>query len=199
MRGESECNSRWSDATEGGVGLTWLFPEGVEFEPWKRVHTKRSDETDADFFLRELRLTRALGFLLQICPAAMEETKLGLHKRLSNKRVASAVEITLKAQELVARLQPGAQLQAHPDMIRRILENGSWTEDDWIRQWWAGLLVSSCSTDVPDSSTPCLLICWRSLCLFIFACWRSSAPRRQKWSRQASLRRSWKCIAHRRN
>ena len=137
---------------EGGVGLTWLFPEGVEFAPWKRVHTKRSDETDADFFLRELRLTRALGFLLQICPAAMEETKLGLHKRLSNKRVASAVEITLKAQELVARLQPSAQLQAHPDMIRRILENGSWTEDDWIRQWWAGLLVSSCSTDVPDSS-----------------------------------------------
>ena len=54
---------------EGGVGLLWLWPEGVEFEPWKRVHTKRSDETDADYFLRELRLTRALGFLRQICPS----------------------------------------------------------------------------------------------------------------------------------
>jgi hypothetical protein len=137
---------------EGGVGFAWVWPEGVEFEPWKRVHTKRSDETDADYFLRELRLTTALAFLRQVCPAAMEEMKLGLHKRLSNKRVASAVEITLKAQELLARLASGAKVQAHPDMVRRILENGSWTEDDWIRQWWAGLMVSSCSSDAPDSS-----------------------------------------------
>jgi len=137
---------------EGGVGFSWLWPDGVEFEPWRRVHTKRSDETDADFFMRELRLTRALGFLLEVCPAAMEEMKLGLHKRLSNKRVAGAVEIVLKAQELLGRLEPRAKVQAHPDMVRRILENGSWTEDDWIRQWWSGLLVSSCSADALDSS-----------------------------------------------
>jgi hypothetical protein len=43
-------------------------------------------------------------------------------------------------------------VQAHPDMVRRILENGSWTEDDWIRQWWGGLLVSSCSAAAPDTS-----------------------------------------------
>ncbi len=118
---------------ESGVGFAWMWPEDVEFEAWKRVHTKRSDETDADYFLRELRLTAALGFLSQICPIAVEEIKLGLHKRLSNKRVAGAVEIMLKGQELLARLAPGARVQAHPDMVRRILENGSWTEDDWIR------------------------------------------------------------------
>ena len=37
-------------------------------------------------------------------------------------------------------------------MVRRILENGSWTADDWIRQWWAGLVVSSCSSDGLDTS-----------------------------------------------
>jgi|GEM_PF-646224 len=137
---------------EGGVGLSWVWPEGVEFEPWKRVHTKRSDETDADYFLRELRLTRALGFLRQICLPAAEETKLALHRRLSNKRVASAVEIALQAQEMFGRCERGADKLAHPDMVRRILENGSWTEDDWIRQWWAGLLVSSCSADGLDTS-----------------------------------------------
>ena len=137
---------------DGGIGLSWLWPEGVELEAWRRVHTKRSDETDADYFLRELRLTSALGFLRQICPAAMEEMKVGFHKRLSNKRVASAVEIVLKAQEMQGRLEPGAKVQAHPDMVRRTLENGSWTEDDWIRQWWAGLLVSSCSAEAPDTS-----------------------------------------------
>ncbi len=137
---------------QDGVGFEWLWPEGVEFDAWKRVHTKRSDETDADYFLRELRLTRALGFLRRVCPAAMEEMKLALQKRLSNKRVASAVDITLKAQESLRRLAPRAKVHAHPDMVRRILENGSWTEDGWIRQWWAGLLVSSCSTGAPDSS-----------------------------------------------
>jgi hypothetical protein len=137
---------------QGGIGLSWFWPEGLEFDPWKRVHTKRLDETDADFFLRELRLTTALGFLLQVCPVAMEEMKLGLHKRLSNKRVAGAVEIVLKAQELLGQLEPGAKVQAHPDMVRRILENGSWTEDDWIRQWWSGLLVSSCGPDALDTS-----------------------------------------------
>ncbi len=135
-----------------GVGFEWLWPAGVKFEAWNRVHTKRSDETDSDYFLRELRLTRALAFVRTICPAAMEEMKLALQKRLSNKRVASAVEIALKAEALLGQLEPGEKGQAHPDMVRRVLENGSWTEDDWIRQRWGGLLVSSCSVTVPDTS-----------------------------------------------
>lgn len=137
---------------EGGVGLLWLWPEGVEFQPWKRVHTKRSDETDADYFLRELRLTTALGFLRQICPSSADEMKMTLHQRLSNKRIASAVEIVLKAQDLLGQPDGGASKLAHPDMVRRIVENGSWTEDDWIRQRWAGLLASSCSAEAPDTS-----------------------------------------------
>jgi hypothetical protein len=150
--GRVQVDLRAVRSDQGGMGFEWLWPEGVEFEAWKRVHTKRSDETDADYFLRELRLTRALGFLRRVCPAAMEEMKLALQKRLSNKRVASAVDITLKAQESLGRLAPRAKVHAHPDMVRRILENGSWSEDPWIRQWWAGLLVSSCSAGVPDSS-----------------------------------------------
>jgi len=155
---EEQCEARVQvdlkavRSDQDGVGFEWLWPEGVEFDAWKRVHTKRSDETDADYFLRELRLTRALGFLRRVCPAAMEEMKLALQKRLSNKRVASAVDITLKAQESLGRLVPRTKVQAHPDMVRRILENGSWSEDPWIREWWAGLLVSSCSTGTPDSS-----------------------------------------------
>ena len=137
---------------EEGIGVSWVWPQGVEFQPWKRLHTKRSDETDADYLLRELRLTSAFGFLRRICPSAVDETRLALHQRLSNKRVASAVEIALKAQELFATTEHDANPLAHPDMVRRILENGSWTVDDWIRQWWAGLLVSACSTDGLDTS-----------------------------------------------
>ena len=137
---------------ESGVGLSWIWPDGVEFQPWKRLHTKRSDETDADYFVRELRLTAALGFMREISPSAVEEIKVTLHQRLSNKRVASAVEIALQAQELFPSCEDRGDRLAHSDMVRRILENGSWTEDNWIRQWWAGLLASSCSPDGLDTS-----------------------------------------------
>jgi len=82
----------------------------------------------------------------------VEEIKVTLHQRLSNKRVASAVEIVLQAQELLPRCEDRGDKLAHSDMVRRILENGSWTEDNWIRQWWAGLLASSCSPDGLDTS-----------------------------------------------
>jgi hypothetical protein len=141
---------------EGEIGLSWLWPEGVEFDPWKRVHTKRSDETDADYFLRELRLARTLGFLRQICPDSADEIKLGFHQRLSNKRVASAVEIVLQGQEMLKQ-RGGTDMHADPEMVRRIVENGSWTEDNWIRRWWAGLLVSSCSAETPDTSNGMLV------------------------------------------
>lgn len=135
-----------------GVGLAFVFPAGTEFEPWQRVKTKRSDETEADFILRELRLSTALGFLSRLCPAAAPEIKHGLHDRLSNRRVACAVDIALKAQGALVREGKNAGLFVHPEVVLRVIENGSWIEDDWIRSLWAGLLVSSCSENGQDTS-----------------------------------------------
>jgi len=136
----------------GGVGLCWVFPKNVKFDPWRRVHTKRSDETDIQFFIREIRLAKALGFLQEVCPVAKEEIDHALHERFSNKRVASAVEIVLKAEDLLSRSAGAAAVLAHSEVVMRVLENGSWIEDDWIRKMWAGLLVSSCSPGGNDKS-----------------------------------------------
>ena len=38
------------------------------------------------------------------------------------------------------------------EVIVRIIEGGSWIDEDWIRKMWAGLLVSSCSADGLDRS-----------------------------------------------
>ena len=137
---------------EDGIGLAFVFPEGTEFEPWQRVKTKRSDETEADFILRELRLSTALGFLCRLCPGAATEIKHALHNRLSNKRVASAVDIALKAERTLARDEKIVAVFAHPEVVMRVIENGSWIEDDWIRGLWAGILVSSCGNDGQDTS-----------------------------------------------
>jgi hypothetical protein len=135
-----------------GVGVAFVFPEGTEFQPWQRAKTKRSDETESDFILRELRLARALGFLRRLCPWSADEVNHALLDRLSNKRVASAVEVALKAEDILLRHGHVAQPFVAADLLMRVLEGGSWIEEDWIRRMWAGLLVSSCSADGQDRS-----------------------------------------------
>ena len=137
---------------EDGTGLEFVFPRGTEFNPWERVKTKRSDETEADFILRELRLSHALGFLGRLSPGGSEQVGHALHDRLSNKRVASAVDVVLLADEA---LREGGQAElacAHPDIVMHIIESSSWIEEQWIRKLWAGLLVSSCTADGLDTS-----------------------------------------------
>jgi hypothetical protein len=135
-----------------GVGLSFVLPDGVEFHPWNRVHSKSANETDAEYFVRELRLARAMGFLQRICPPAADEIRQQLHVRHSNKRVASAVEIALRAEQLCGERDGSGSLLAHPDLVVRIIENGSWAEDEWIQGLWAGLLASSCCADGQDKS-----------------------------------------------
>lgn len=137
---------------QGGVGLTWVFPKDLKFQPWERLHTKRSDESDIQYFIREIRLARALNFLQRICPLASEEIRHALIDRLSNKRVSSAVEIALQAEQAFGLNARGAKVLAHSNVLMKIVESGSWIEDNWIRRMWAGLLVSSCDTDGQDTS-----------------------------------------------
>lgn len=137
---------------EEGVAVAFVFPEGTEFQPWQRAKTKRSDETEADFILRELRLARALGFLRRLCPWSATEVNHALIERLSNKRVASAVEIALQAEDMLLKHGHVAHPFVASEVIVRIIEGGSWIDDDWIRKMWSGLLVSSCSADGQDRS-----------------------------------------------
>ena len=137
---------------EDGVGLEFVFPKGTEFQPWQRAKTKRSDETEAAFIVRELRFSNALGFLRRLCPGAAEELRHALHDRLSNKRVASAVDIALRAEDALIRQGQIKAALAHTDIMMRIIEGGSWIEEGWIRQLWSGLLASSCTADGQDTS-----------------------------------------------
>jgi hypothetical protein len=135
-----------------GTVLAFVFPEGVNFEPWKRLHTRKSSETDAEFFVRELRLAKAFGFLGRICEPATEQIKIALRERFSNKRVTSAAEIALNAEEVLSQCEEAGSMIAHPHMLMRILEDGSWADHDWVRHMWAGLLATSCTRDGQDTS-----------------------------------------------
>src|SRR5262249_20900900 len=83
---------------------------------------------------------------------ATEEIKHALLERFSNKRVASAVDIALLADDLLESNRSAGPALAHSEIVTRVLENGSWIEESWIRSMWAGLLVSSCCGNGSDKS-----------------------------------------------
>lgn len=140
---------RWG---EDGMGLSFIFPSGMDVRLWHNPLTTASDPTEPEEILREFRLAEALAFLARICPTAEQEATLLLRKGLSNYRVLSAVEIALKAEKMLLSQPDAAGTHLPAQILLRILEDGSWTEEDWIRNFWAGLVVTSCSIDGKSGS-----------------------------------------------
>ena len=140
---------RWGD---DGMGLAFVLPEGMDLRLWESQIEAEDRLTEPEAILREFRLAGSISFLRQLCPSAAEEIRQLLREGLGNRRDASAVEIAGKAERLLASRSGAGTLLAHPQLLLRILEDGSWSEEDWVRQLWARLLVASCTVDGQDDS-----------------------------------------------
>ena len=140
---------RWGN---DGVGLTFLWPEGMDLRLWETPPRTGMQEAEPDYIVREIRMARALAFLRRICPPVADQAKNLIYAELSNVRVANAVEIALKAERLLVHEPNADKMLAHPDLIIRILEGGSWVDVDWIQELWAGLLATSCTEEGQDES-----------------------------------------------
>ena len=99
----------------------------------------------------------ASAFLGRICLPAAEEFGLLLKDKVSSWRAKNAVDIANKAQSLLEEQVQGLVVSAHPRIIYSTLENGSWAEDDFMQNLWAGLLASSCTEDGKDESNIILI------------------------------------------
>lgn len=139
-------------AGRDGIGLTFSFPHGVNLDLWDAAVKGNVTETGPDYIIREIRMARALGFLGRICNPAVERARQMFYKEFSNVRIANAIRIVLKAENLIM-LEPDVdEMRAHPDMVARILELGSWVDLEWMQDLWAGLLATSCTYDGQDES-----------------------------------------------
>lgn len=94
----------------------------------------------------------ASAFLGRICLPAAEEFGLLLRDKISSWRANNAVKITNKAQRILERKANGLAVSAHPRIIYTAIENGSWAEDDFMQNFWAGILASACTPDGKDES-----------------------------------------------
>jgi hypothetical protein len=67
-------------------------------------------------------------------------------------RAANTVEIALKAERLLAQEPDAYCMAAHPDLMLRTLEHGSWVDVEWLQELWGGLLATSCTFEGQDES-----------------------------------------------
>jgi hypothetical protein len=135
-----------------GVALVFDSVDHADIRLWDSPLKADLTHTEPEDILREFRLAEALAFLRRVAPQAGNSFRTLLREGLSNYRVSAAVEIVLKAEMLVSALPNADDLRVSPQLALRVIEGGSWSEEDWVRQMWAGLLASSCSANEIDES-----------------------------------------------
>lgn len=94
----------------------------------------------------------ASAFLGRICLPAAEEFGLLLKDQVSSWRANNAVRITDKAQRILEKKGNSLVVSAHPRIIYTAIEKGSWAEDEFMQNFWAGILASACTPDGKDES-----------------------------------------------
>jgi hypothetical protein len=68
-----------------------------------------------------------------------EEPGLLWRDRIAHWRAKHAHAIATKAQELLG--DNSTRLHAHPRLVIKVMEHGSWSDDDMLQDMWAGLLA----------------------------------------------------------
>src|SRR3712207_2050808 len=87
------------------------------------------------------------AFLGRICLPAAEEFGLLLRDKVSGWRAKNTAAIAAAAKSMVEDCDASTNKQAHPRIVGKVIEHGSWEDDESVQMMWAGLLASSCTAD----------------------------------------------------
>lgn len=140
---------RWG---EDGVAVSFVLPEGADLRLWQSPLKNAAEQTEPEDILREFRVAHSIAFLSRIAPAVSKEVRQLLHEGLSNIRLDTAIDVVLTAEKMLESKVENGKMRAYPKIVLRVLEDGSWSDDDLIKRFWAGLLASSCTVDGQDES-----------------------------------------------
>jgi hypothetical protein len=147
-----ETRAKVSRCGEDGVGLAFVWADDPESGQWESVRRSLIEQLKPKDMVSLVRIAEAINFLSRICPGQAEIVGELLFGRLSNHKLANVIAIALEAENLLACVDDA--LRADPRLLVRILEDGSGTEEDWLKHFWAGLLATSCAVDRRDQSNP---------------------------------------------
>jgi len=136
-----------------GVGLAFVSQDDPESSQWESLRQSLLELAKPEDMRSLVRISEAVAFLSRICPGGAEKVGKLLCGRLSNHKLANAIAIVLKAENLLGLESAIDRLRADPDLVVRVLEDGSCTDEDWLKHFWAGILATSCAVEDKDESS----------------------------------------------
>jgi hypothetical protein len=175
---------RWG---KDGVGLSFVEARDLDLGVGDGRLTNGTDRKEPEDVRRRFRMAKASAFVDRICFSISEDVRTLFGKRLSTVRVGNAIEIALKAECMLGSGPDAERKRAHPQIVTRILEDGSWTDEEPIQQLWAGLLVASCTDEGEDESNLGLITLLSELAtdhirIFAAACARATVVKSESGS-----------------
>ncbi len=136
-----------------GVGLAFHFQDDSETRQWVSLREHLIEQTKPEDMLSLVRLVEAVAFLSWLCPGEAGKVRELLDGRLSQHKLANTVAIALKAESLLVGEPIADKRRANPDLVIRILEDGSCSDEDWLKDFWGGLLATCCAVDAREESS----------------------------------------------
>ncbi|MCF6255616.1 MAG: DUF4393 domain-containing protein [Gammaproteobacteria bacterium] len=93
------------------------------------------------------------AFFSAICMPAAEEFGLYIRDHVAAYRLKNLENISKKAKELIENQNITTTGDASPKVLKEIIEESSWTDDEQVQRMWAGLIaISSGNTKDSDDS-----------------------------------------------
>lgn len=142
---------------EDGVGLAFVLPVDPDSRQWETLRESLIEQAKPEDMWSLVRIAAAAAFLGRICPGGAEKLGQLLSGRLTSHSLANAVSIALNAENLLAFEPVADGMRADPDLVVRILEDGSPADEDWLKHFWGGLLATSCTVNGKDESSRALV------------------------------------------
>ncbi len=141
-RPEVRMPARTVRAGEDGVGLTFV-QDHIKVSTWLNLMNMATSLVVHNDAVRVFRVTKAMAFLLRICPHCEGHVLKLITEDLNNERAERAIEVALRAEEMLNSQNHTPNADLPPGLVLHILQNGSDHEDDRLQQSWGGLLAAA--------------------------------------------------------
>jgi PilZ domain len=134
-----------------GVGLEFLH-EGIDGSGWEHLVVKAAELSPKSDGVRVFRVAKALAYVLRISPQIEGQFLKIITDTLNPESAERAIEIVLKADELLSSKGQKPKTGVDMSVVQRILEYGSKgdTHEEDVEECWIGLLATSSMQGTDD-------------------------------------------------
>ena len=137
---------------EDGVGFSFVLPDDPDARPWKFLLENAAEQSKPNSVLDLGRLANAIAFLSRLSPEGAKDIAQVVDGGWTRARVANAVQVLHKIESLLPPDFSAGRIGARPRLVVKVIQHGSWADECWIQQLWAGLFISSCVLPDKDDS-----------------------------------------------